>query len=564
MKTTNANTNFRYPGVIPFTAEQSSIFFGRKQALQDLLKLISREKVSVLYSKSGFGKSSLVNAGLKPYCLEKNKFFPIVVRFGTNQADTRVSPLDRVKTSIERHRSYSDSLNLLLPDDHSLWKQVKNIQFQAPTPLLLIFDQFEELFTYSNAEIRDFLLELSELVIKKIPLRFRRALERLEVQSDFEDKMEIELDARILFVIRSDRLHLLNRISSFFPDVLKSVYELSALSREEAKEAIEQPAQLAGEYASPRFTYAPVALDQLLDFLQGDSDGQIEGILLQMLCEHFEQKLIIRQNLKGIESAIPKELRQVIETYYEEKINEIPDTEVDKVHRLVEEGLLSEQDGIRLSLHEAIILQEFDVNREILSLLVESRLLRAEPFARGGESYELAHDRLIPAVLKSRDHRRELARQRRLLDEKEERQREQHELEIQLEKDRLAKEKAQRQLRVVWSLLFSVAFALIIAVYGIYYAFQQRQLAEQRERETEKARIEIENNYRDLQRAQAVRDSLEFKILFARTKSVIEGGFSPPNDWMERLAEIAKSSEDSIGLHSQLQWIKENAPEHEE
>jgi formylglycine-generating enzyme required for sulfatase activity len=62
---------------------------------------------------------------------------------------------------------------------------------------------------------------------------------------------------------------------------------------------------------------------------------------------------------------------------------------------------------MRLSLHEAFIAQEYGVGKALLEALVDSRLLRAEPFLRGGYTYELSHDRLMPAVAEARSARKQ-------------------------------------------------------------------------------------------------------------------------------------------------------------
>ena len=63
----------RYPGVKPFETEEQHMFFGRLADIQSLYELLGVEKTVLLYSKSGLGKSSLINAGLIPKLLEDKK-----------------------------------------------------------------------------------------------------------------------------------------------------------------------------------------------------------------------------------------------------------------------------------------------------------------------------------------------------------------------------------------------------------------------------------------------------------------------------------------------------------
>ena len=62
----------RYRGAHPFETEHAPLFFGRKDDTNNMLRLMSKERLVVLFSKSGYGKSSLVNAGIIP---QLNSYF---------------------------------------------------------------------------------------------------------------------------------------------------------------------------------------------------------------------------------------------------------------------------------------------------------------------------------------------------------------------------------------------------------------------------------------------------------------------------------------------------------
>ena len=189
--------NYRYPGVTPFTRAQSNIFFGREEDTELLYKRILREDLVVLHGKSGLGKSSIINAGILPKIEAAGVYTPFLIRFG---ARTTVAPLQRSKTALQADHFL---LTRLLPEDDSLWKHAKAQQLQNDSRPLLIFDQFEELFSYSDAEIQAFEEDLAGLLNTSIPLRFRRRLEADENLSDEEEEqLEAPLQARILFAIR--------------------------------------------------------------------------------------------------------------------------------------------------------------------------------------------------------------------------------------------------------------------------------------------------------------------------------------------------------------------------
>ena len=146
-------TRTRYPGLASFTIEQRDLFFGRKQETRDLFNLISVERTVVLFSKSGYGKTSLLQAGVMPL-LYGQWLVPVPVRFGTD----RLTPeqhfsiqLDTAwhefagKTQEEAQKAARDT-----SATETFWGQIARSPFGEPpaqfTPLF-IFDQFEELFT---------------------------------------------------------------------------------------------------------------------------------------------------------------------------------------------------------------------------------------------------------------------------------------------------------------------------------------------------------------------------------------------------------------------------------
>jgi len=78
----NIKNKYRYPGAQPFTTQQKQIFFGRDKDVEKLYDLIRLENLVVLYSKSGLGKSSLINAGIIPNIESDNLLQPFLIRFG--------------------------------------------------------------------------------------------------------------------------------------------------------------------------------------------------------------------------------------------------------------------------------------------------------------------------------------------------------------------------------------------------------------------------------------------------------------------------------------------------
>ena len=108
--------------------------------------------------------------------------------------------------------------------------------------------------------------------------------------------------------------------------------------------------------------------------------------------------------------------------------------------RLIEEGLVFEEEERRLSLYEGQIFKTYKIQPETLQKLVDAHLLRAEPSLSGGYTYELSHDTLVAPVLKAK--RLRLEEERREEDARLARMRE---AELADAKALAAKEKRRRQ-----------------------------------------------------------------------------------------------------------------------
>ncbi|MEL7221037.1 MAG: hypothetical protein AAGJ93_06940 [Bacteroidota bacterium] len=410
----------RYPGPKPFSAEQARQFHGRETEAKRLLRMVQHNQLTVLYGRSGYGKSSLLNAAVLPH-LEAEAYHIINVRMGAYTLASDNTPLRSTVQALAEDRSLLEPtiLDDLIEWDNSLWYYTKTYAINSKKPkLLFVFDQFEELFTYPAPEVELYENGLAELIRSNLPQRYSDELKKNTAVAQHPQRSDLfeRMDIKVIIAIRSNRFHLLERLAPSIPQVLQNTMELDALEREGARRAIIIPArdtELA--YNSPAFDYSPAAQEDILDFLT--QEEKIEGILLQILCTHFE-RMVARNgssgqviDLKDInlpnpskENTIDQPLRDIIDTYYFERIDDLPDDEEETVKRFIEDSLVQRvgNGGMRLSLHQAQIKERFDIEPKTLKILVDNGLLRTEPFLRGGVTYELTHDRLLDPVLKAK------------------------------------------------------------------------------------------------------------------------------------------------------------------
>jgi WD40 repeat protein len=465
---------YRYPGSIPFSRLHRKLFFGRKEDEALLARHISVNKLMVLHGKSGLGKSSLLNAGLIPRMEEEYGLYPVFVRLGSYQEGKPASPLyifsERLRAELG---SFESPLDAIESADPSLWQYAKSLELARPEHrgLLLIFDQFEELFSYPEAGVRLFKEELAELLHDRMPELFRLKLQQA-VKKGLAPQVVAAarkpLPLKVVLSLRSDRLSELEQLSSTIPAILHNRYELLPMDPEEAREAIEKPAEMEqGEFESPPFCFHPAATQAILEYLTKDKRRSIEPFQLQLICHEAEQK-VMSQQLKEVKPEDLGDLRQITEAFIQRVLGQVPGDQRLQVQRLLEEGLILEEEQRRLQLDEGVLLHRYEISPDLLKLLVDQRLLRRESSADGTYSYELSHDTLVAPLLR------------------EKRERKAREAAWQWEEERKAAEaalKEERRRRRRLALLAGAAgLGLLLSLLALGYALRQQQLAEQQKR----------------------------------------------------------------------------------
>lgn len=425
--------DFRFPGSRPFETHESALFFGRSLDAQALYAQLLLQQSLVLHSKSGLGKSSLLNAALVPLLQESGKYRHLRIRFSryTPGEEGYVRPVEKLiggliarrKTDKPKAESPTeatvgrDFLDRIIPQENSLWYFVKKWQCRTndSQTLVLVFDQFEELFSYPEADVFPFKKQLAELLRQSTPQHFRKVLEvKQRKEPDLLNPAELEalelpLRVKVLFAIRSDRMSLLERLRDYLPDVLRSTIELRALTREQAHEAITRPAGAEGDFLSPKFGFVPPLVESLLDYLSANRTKDIETFQLQLVCKYAEQ--LVREGHSTL--FLPGDLGDyatIFGNHYNRTIDQLDVPARKHAARiLVEEQLIVE--GNRVTLSDTALLhaenRALGIDQRLLQELVDAHLLRSEPNSLGGLSYELAHDTLVAPILESRNKRLE-------------------------------------------------------------------------------------------------------------------------------------------------------------
>jgi formylglycine-generating enzyme required for sulfatase activity len=167
-----------YPGLPAFEAEQAPVFFGRDpeivRVVQQLTSLaLSAPGFLLLLGASGYGKSSLVRAGVVPWLrAERQRRWQVLEPFKPG-----LDPFGALRGVL---RGPLAAAELVAPEPEvvdgeaaGLSRQLHSLSSAARAPVVLVIDQFEELLADGNKEgerFRAFLegllrTELAEVVV---------------------------------------------------------------------------------------------------------------------------------------------------------------------------------------------------------------------------------------------------------------------------------------------------------------------------------------------------------------------------------------------------------------
>lgn len=398
-----------WPGLFPFKEEQRYYFFGRDDEIDELLHCVRRDTVTLLFSKSGLGKSSLLQAGLFPQ-LRECGFLPVYIRLKFSEPSEPL--MSQVKAALQEAIEKGDFAEVSLPThDEPLWEyfhqrggNIIDYSGREVRPVL-VFDQFEEIFTLGGSsdttrQLRDdFLDSFAQLVENSIPPDLRARLAENPKRADRYDFAAAA--CRFVVSLREDYLPKLERLRQLLPSLV------FATSRMRLTEMDGAHALLAVSSPNPDLVTEGVA-DSIVRFVAGDtSEGQqpLDGLevppaLLSLFCRELSIK-------RGAAPQITEELvsgnaRTIIDDFYHRYIDDKPIP----LRRMIEDKLVTKwgyRDNIDLKQAKEE-LEVAGVPASSLDELVDQRLLHVEEH-RGTPRIELTHDVLVQPVTRSREKR---------------------------------------------------------------------------------------------------------------------------------------------------------------
>ena len=306
-------------GLYPFTEENQLYFFGRGAEIRDLFLRVRENALTVLYGQSGLGKTSLLRAGLLPK-LRAGRFRPVYVRL--DFAAGAPAYATQVRAALARACAASDSEAAALLERWaplgSLWEIYTHETLRpddlADSPPVLVFDQFEEVFTLGeegspSASDRAALAELFGQLADLVENRAPEALQR-QFQSNPERAAAYDFGpspARIVLALREDYLAQLEQWKPTLPSLMRNRMPLRLLSGPQALEAVVRPGRMEG-----RDLVSDEVGAQIVRFVAQRPEGtpleDIEAVppLVSLLCERLNAARFSAPSVAGSDLRRPR------------------------------------------------------------------------------------------------------------------------------------------------------------------------------------------------------------------------------------------------------------------
>lgn len=432
--------------------KEGEILYGRDEDIRDLTQSVLNDTDTLLYGRSGIGKSSILNAGVIP-AARRNGFHPVLVRFSHKEQH---SYLHQIREVIAKDIDIREVVPCKDEDKESLYEFFHRHTFHGTdgerVKLLVIFDQFEEIFTLQENEQKKkrFFAELADLLNDVKPTYMQNEVVKqadnqevfdLSDANAFDNLFDalnlgggtdtpdyvIDNEIHMVFTIREDFLSEFEYYTASIPSLKQNRYGLRPINENQAAQIILNPVPGLIDKEVARLVIEKVTGRS--DFsLDGNPEIEVDSAVLSLylnrLYEAKEDEHITAQ-------LVEQKGGEIIADFYLDAISGISESTVEYLEDMLLNGQ-NRRDNI--TVFDAI--NDGHATEEELDILCnKKKILRQFNYA-GDLRIEYVHDILCPVVKAHKDERM------RLKEEEEERRRQEE------EKQRILREEEEKRREI--------------------------------------------------------------------------------------------------------------------
>ncbi len=249
-----------FPGLRPFSIEENHLFFGREGHSETVLDYLAKNRFVAVTGASGSGKSSLIYCGLIPtlyggFILNAGSNWRIIT---TRPGNSPVENLANSMTASDKESKYSHdesikkkiNYTVLRRSSYGLVDAIKQMKIPRNENILLILDQFEELFRFKESRKDSTTINETEAYIKLI----------VNAINNEEHPIYVVMTMRSDFIGECSQFQELTKLINI------SNFLIPQMTRNDFKEAILGPLAVGGA------TIDPQLLQHILNTIENKTD----------------------------------------------------------------------------------------------------------------------------------------------------------------------------------------------------------------------------------------------------------------------------------------------------
>ena len=349
-----------YRGLLPFMAENRSLFFGREIESRAVLERLRGQSFILVAGESGVGKSSLVRAGVLPAAgsgaLDRARTWSVVTAIPGRHPLAVLSSILAPLVGVD-----AQELAVASTDDPGGVARDLRSHLGEERGLLLFIDQLEELLTLSDGDEADTVSRLLATIGERVPA------------------------VRILATARADYLARLAALPGLGTEVARALYLLRPLGEEAIRETIVGPLRANGV----RFESDDMVSQLMRSAMEAESGLPLLQFTLAELWKARDQTrgLLTRvalEQLGGLDGSLTRHANQIVEGLLPAQRR--------AARRILVRLVTLHGTRARHTIHE--LTQDDEAGRKALESLVRGRLLVARELD-GQTAYEVAHEALL-------------------------------------------------------------------------------------------------------------------------------------------------------------------------
>ncbi len=361
-----------YRGLFAFREEDAKFFFGREEFTEQLQDLVKKQPLVAVVGSSGSGKSSVVFAGLVATLRQEGQWLIEDFRPSSHPFQALAGalvPLLHPDTPAQNRPALVEQFaNALQKGERRLYEVIQQLIDSQPTGtrLLLIADQFEEMFT----------------LCEDVAMRHRfmdELVEAIDIQ-----KFREEQNFSLVLTLRADFLGQALAYRPFATALQSADVKLGPMSRQDLVRAIANPAKRLG------VTFEPGLVMRIVGDV-GDEPGNLPLLefalsALWSLREHNQMTHDAYVQIGGVAGALARHANEVYASLTPQE---------QKLARRAFAQMVQPGDGTedtrRVAVREDLTAEEWQLAQK----LANERLVVTGVNEAGKETVEVVHEALI-------------------------------------------------------------------------------------------------------------------------------------------------------------------------